>query len=137
LIVRPPYSSSGSGWRTHGPSLLKTFATVNGTALRGLERNGGFFPTLRTGRLRFGSLEIRCLACVIRTFCLAGFAPLGFVLETLVGEKHLFAGGKHKLCTALRALQDLIPVLHLWLPRPHAGCEAAKHFGLMPGIIQT
>src|SRR5216684_4164998 len=31
-----------SGWRTHGPTLLKTFATVNGTPLGGLERNGCF-----------------------------------------------------------------------------------------------
>src|SRR6266699_2678136 len=35
-----------SGWRTHGPTLLKTFATVNGTPLGGLERNGCFLPTL-------------------------------------------------------------------------------------------
>jgi hypothetical protein len=53
------------------------------------------------------------LADVIRAFCLAGLAPLGFVFETLIGEKHLFAGGKYKFCTALRALQDLIPVLHV------------------------
>jgi len=35
-----------SGRRTHRPSLLKAFATINGTSLRGLKRNGRFFPTL-------------------------------------------------------------------------------------------
>ncbi len=35
-----------SGWRTHRPSLLKAFATIDGTSLRGLKRNGRFFPTL-------------------------------------------------------------------------------------------
>src|ERR1700675_4483673 len=43
---------------------------------------------------------------------LASFAALRFVLEALVGEKHLFAAGEHKLRTALRTLQHLVVVFH-------------------------
>src|SRR5580692_3415262 len=35
-----------SGRRTHRPSLLKAFATIDGTSLGGLERNRRFLPTL-------------------------------------------------------------------------------------------
>jgi len=45
-------------------------------------------------------------------FGFAGFATLGFVLEALIREKHLFAGGKNELCTALRTLQHLVVVFH-------------------------
>ncbi|MGB6546124.1 MAG: hypothetical protein WBE97_10935 [Candidatus Acidiferrales bacterium] len=47
---------------------------------------------------------------------LAVLAPLGLVFETLVGEKHLFAGGENKLGTALAALQDLIVIFHALPP---------------------
>src|ERR1700741_4378716 len=42
------------------------------------------------------------------TFRLPSFASFGFVLEALVGEKHLFAGREHELRTAFRTLQHLI-----------------------------
>jgi hypothetical protein len=45
-------------------------------------------------------------------FSLASFATLGFVFEPLVGEKHLFAGGKNEFSTALRTLQHSIVVFH-------------------------
>ena len=48
--------------------------------------------------------------------CFAPFTSLRFVLETLVGEKHLFAGGKYKLGAALRTLQDPIVIFHEALP---------------------
>jgi len=35
---------------------------------------------------------------------LARLAALRFVLESLVGEKHLFAGSEHELGTAFRTL---------------------------------
>src|SRR5467141_3641160 len=41
-----------------------------------------------------------------------GLTSFGLVLEALVGEKHLFAAGEHKLRTALRALQHLVVVFH-------------------------
>jgi hypothetical protein len=51
----------------------------------------------------------------LRTFGFAVLTPLGFVLETLVGEKYLFAGGKYEFLTAFGALQDLIMVFHTLL----------------------
>lgn len=117
-----------SGRRTHRASLLKTFTAINRSPLCRFEGNRRFLPTLRAGRLCFRSLKSRHLTGRIRAFCLAGFAPLGFIFETLIGKKQLFAGGKHKFRTTFRALQDLIPVLHDWLPRPHAGCEVGRQF---------
>jgi len=46
----------------------------------------------------------------------ARFTAFWFVLEAFVGEKHLFAGGKHKLGATFRALQDLIVEFHDPLP---------------------
>jgi hypothetical protein len=48
----------------------------------------------------------------LRALGFAILAPLGLVLEALVGEKHLFAGGKDELLTAFRALQDLVVIFH-------------------------
>src|SRR5205807_6018297 len=39
-------------------------------------------------------------------------AALWFVLESLVSEKHLFAGSKHELRTAFCTLQHLVVVFH-------------------------
>jgi hypothetical protein len=75
---------------------------------------------LRTGRLGFASLESVPLtwACAIGALRLASLAPLGLVFESLVGEKHLFAGGEDKLSTAFRALQNPVLVLHRLLRDP-------------------
>ena len=48
--------------------------------------------------------------------CFAPFTSLRFVLEALVGEKHLLAGSKYKLGAALRTLQDPIVIFHEALP---------------------
>jgi len=110
--------------------LLEAFTAEHRTPLRRAERNSCFLPALRAGCFGFRPLEvIGAWARALRALGFAVLAPLGLVFEALIGEKHLFAGGKYKFCTALRALQDLIPVLHVWLPRPHAGCEAGKHSG--------
>lgn len=45
-------------------------------------------------------------------FRFATFAAFGFVFEAFVGEKHLFAGGKHKFSTTLRTLQHPVVVFH-------------------------
>jgi hypothetical protein len=75
---------------------------------------------LRARRLRFRShLPASTSAATTPTFrslCFAGFAPLRFVLESLIGEEHLFAGGKYKLGATLRTLQDLIVEFHEPLP---------------------
>jgi len=90
---------------------LEAFAAKYGAALRWPEGNRGFLPALRTGGLCF-SAGSRTSATAFRPFRFATLAALGFVLETLVGEKHLFAGGKNKLSAALRTLQDLIVKFH-------------------------
>jgi hypothetical protein len=51
----------------------------------------------------------------LRAVGLARFAPLGLVLEALVGEKHLFARGENELRPTFGALQDLIVVFHVLL----------------------
>jgi hypothetical protein len=48
----------------------------------------------------------------LRALGFAILAPLRFVLETLVGEEHLFAGSEDELLIAFRALQDLIVIFH-------------------------
>jgi hypothetical protein len=55
------------------------------------------------------------LARALRAFGFAILTPLGLVFKSLVGEKHLFAGGENKLLTAFRTLQDLIVVFHTLL----------------------
>src|SRR5207244_7476169 len=52
------------------------------------------------------------------TFALARLAPLGFVLEVLVGEKLLLASGPHELRAAIDAPEDPVLELHRSLPRP-------------------
>jgi hypothetical protein len=71
--------------------------------LCGLEGHGGVLPTLRAGRFGFGTLKRGTLARAISTLGFAGLAPLGFILETLIGEKHLLAGGEDKFCITFRA----------------------------------
>src|SRR5690348_12949757 len=111
-----PAFSSGRG--AHRSPLLKAFAAVNRATLRRFEGDRGLLPTLRTGRLGFASLESVSLTCTIRALRLAPLAPLGLVLEALVGEKHLFAGGEDELGTTFSALQNPILVLHRLLRDP-------------------
>src|SRR5712672_490647 len=99
---------------THGPPLLEAFTAEHGTPLRRAERNSCFLPTLRAGRFGFRPLEVP-LARDLGAFGLAVLTPLGLVLEALVGEEHLFAGGENKLLIAFRTLQDLIVVFHTLL----------------------
>jgi hypothetical protein len=76
------------------------------------------------------------------TLCLAGFAPLGFVLEPLVGEEELLTRGEDELRSAVDALEDLIPVFHPWLPcsywspppRLQAGWKEALRFAFHPRL---
>jgi hypothetical protein len=97
-------ASCGSGRRTHRSPLLEAFAAINRAALRRLEGDGCLLPALRTGRFRFGSLEIVALARGLSAFCFAVLAPLRLILEAFIGEKHLFAGGEDELRIAFRAL---------------------------------
>jgi len=105
------YRSIKLSGRAHRAPLLKTFTAVNGPALRRLEGNRSFLPALRAGGFGFGALESAgtCAFCPSR---LAGLTSLGLILEALVGEKHLLAGGENKFRTAFRALQDPIVIFH-------------------------
>jgi hypothetical protein len=49
-------------------------------------------------------------------FGLAGLAPLGFILETLVGKKQLFPCSENEVRAAINTLEDPIPVFHDSLP---------------------
>ncbi len=102
--------------RPCAPPLLKTFATEHRTPLRGFERNRGFLTALRANSFGFDSLHIsRAGTCAhaLSTVPFARLAPLGFVLKTLIGKKHLLAGREYKLRRAICALQNLIAVFHM------------------------
>src|SRR5260370_13864490 len=99
--------------RAHRPALLEAFSAKHRPPLRRTEGNGSFLPTLRAVCLRFRSHRGGVTAATaLGTFRLATFAALGLVFEPLVGEKHLFAGGKNELTAALRTLQHAIVIFH-------------------------
>jgi len=110
----------------HGPALLKAFPAKNRAALGRPEGNGSFLSTLRAVglglRAHLGAAASSATA--LRTLGFAALAPLWFVFEALVGEKHLLASSKNKLGATLRTLQDPIVVFHEPLsPRPEWGRE--------------
>jgi hypothetical protein len=78
-----------------------------------LEGDRSLLAALRANGLGFDALvAARTRDRALRAVRFAGLAPLGLVLEALIGEKHLFAGGENKFSTAIGALQDLIVVFH-------------------------
>jgi hypothetical protein len=97
--------------RAHRTPLLEALPAKHRAPLRRPERNGRFLAALRAICFRFRPHRTATPAA-FSSFRLAGFATLRFVLETFVGEKHLFAGGKYELCTTLGTLQDLIVIFH-------------------------
>jgi hypothetical protein len=102
--------------------LLEALTTKNRTSLRGPEGDSGFLSTLGASGLGFRSHLGGASASA--AFCelgFAAFAPFWFVFETLVGEKHLFAGSKNKFSAALRTLQHPVVVFHEPLPLPRPG----------------
>src|SRR5713226_6217269 len=111
----------GSGGDRRAP-LLKALATIDRPALRGLERYGGFFAALRAHRGGLGSL-VALPAQPLVPFSLAGFAALGFVLETLVCKEKLFTCGENEFRPTIHALDDLIAVFHA--PAPRTVCPGA------------
>jgi hypothetical protein len=87
--------------------------------LRGFERDGRLFTALRADRFRFHALDAgRRRFATLRTNRLTSLAPLGFVFETFVREKHLLAGGENEFSPALGALQNLVMVFHKLLRGP-------------------
>jgi hypothetical protein len=89
--------------RTHGSPLLEAFAAEDGPALRGTKWNGRFFTALRTTGARFRAHRAAIAAAGrFSPFGFATFAALGFVLEPLVGEEHLFSASEYELGGTLR-----------------------------------
>jgi len=120
LLFEPFFQESGYRLqiyalrRSHRPTLLEAFPAKHRPSLRRTEGNRGFLPALRAVRFRFRAHRrgVTAATAALRAFRLATFAALGFVLEPLVGEKHLFAGGKDELSAALRTLQHPIVIFH-------------------------
>jgi hypothetical protein len=114
--------------RPNRAPLLETLAAINRTSLCGLERNGGLLATLRADRPGFNPLgNTRTRLDTLSAIALACFTSLGFVFETLIDKKHLFAGGENELGTAFGAFQNLVMVFHTLLrDRARRGQEAVE-----------
>ena len=103
--------------RPHRPSCLEALPAKHRSSLRRPERHCGFLPTLRASCLRFRThRRVSTAASALGPLRLTTLASLRFVFESLVGEKHLFAGCKHKFGAAIRALQYPIVEFHEPLP---------------------
>jgi hypothetical protein len=131
-----------AGWSERTP-LLETFTTVDRPPLGRPERHGCFFSALRTNRFGFDALGAsRSGSVPLRAIGLARLAPLGLVLETPVGEKHLLARGENELSTTLSTLQHFVVVFHTLLPGPcftevrqrHNPCQTKAHIHETPWI---
>ena len=125
-------------WPGRSP-LLETFAAIYRASLCRLERNGCFFSALRAHRLGFDTLYAAgTCRRARRAISLARLAPLGLVLEALVGEKHLLAGGENELSRTFSALQNPVMVFHTLLQSLAGTGVAAEQFlpeacGRVPG----
>ena len=116
--------------RGHGAPLLEAFAAVDRTSLGGFKGNGGFLAALRANGLGFDPLNGAGTGVTTRRPSrLTALTTLGFVFEALVGEEHLFAGGKNELAPALDTLQDLVVIFHALLRDPKGKGEATDGDG--------
>ena len=129
-ILLPLTADSGGA---ESAALLETLAAKNGTSLRGPEGDSGFLSTLGASGLRFrahlGSATTAS-AAPFGAFGFAALAPFRLVLESLVGEEHLFAGSKNKFSAALRTLQNPVVIFH----EPLSPCPSQRggwaHFAM-------
>jgi len=125
--------------RAHRPALLEAFPAKHRPPLCRTEGNRGFLPALRAVCLRFRAHRrgvTPATTAALGPFRLATFATLGFVLEPLVREKHLFAGGKNEFSTALRTLQHLVVIFHEPLS-PLVPCRAGAWADFVPGSLDA
>src|SRR5438132_8881570 len=93
-------------------SLLKTFLTEHGAALRRPERHRRFLAARRAGGLCFDAFANARRLGPGGPFGLAGLASLGLVLEILVREEELFTRRPHELRAAIHTREDLVLELH-------------------------
>jgi hypothetical protein len=101
----------------HRTPLLETLAAVDRSSLCRLKRHRRIFSALRTNGLGLDTLHTVAVTTSVpcSSVRLARLAPLGLVLETLVGEKHLFAGGEDELGITFGAFQNPILIFHTLL----------------------
>src|SRR5437867_2326010 len=99
-------------------SRLETFAAEHRPTLRRPERHRGFLAACRAVRRRLHSLprDGPARRGAGRPLGLARLAPLGLVLEILVGKEELLAGRPDELGAAIHAVQRLVLELHRSLP---------------------
>ena len=101
---------------------LETFATQHRTPLRRLKGDGRVLTASGTGGAGLHLLEIAAAPAFVShgssALGLAIFAALGLVLELLVVEEELFAGGEDEIITAIDAFQSLILEFHGASPYP-------------------
>ena len=88
--------------------------------MRRLKRDGSLFSAMRAvgSRLHLLVAVHRSRAYRSNAFGLARLAALGLVLELLVVEEKLFAGGEEKLRAAIDALEQPVLEFHVRSPRP-------------------
>ena len=96
---------------------METFAAEDGTALGRPEGDGSLLATLRADGSSFdlGETLSRCTRRCPQhgdAFCLAGFAPLGFIFELLVVKEQLFPGREDEVGPAVDTLQYLVLEFH-------------------------
>ena len=99
------------------PPLLETFATENRAALGRPKGDRSLLTTLRADRASFNlgktlSLHTRRGPQHRDAFCLAGFAPFGFVFELFVVKEQLFPGREDEVGPAVDALQYFVLEFH-------------------------
>jgi hypothetical protein len=112
---------------SHGSPLLKAFAAIHGTSLSGFEGDRSLLPALRADCFGFYSLnDARTIPVGRPSYRLAGLATFRFVLEALIGKKHLFAGCENELSSTIRTLQDPVVIFHTPL-RTELGKDRQRH----------
>jgi hypothetical protein len=103
------------------PLLLEAFPAEHRTPLRRTKRHRRILAALRAlcagFRFHVGVTVLRRRTQHCHPFALTVLAAFGFVLELLIVEEQLFAGGKDKICTAIDTLQNLVLEFH-WRGAP-------------------
>jgi hypothetical protein len=100
------YYLSGGAHRSRGK---EAGSAIDWSSLRRIERDGGLFAALSAGHSHLNSLldsgnlgrGNRRQSIILGLF--AGFAALGFVLQTLVVKEHLLANRPDEWLTAIDA----------------------------------
>jgi hypothetical protein len=117
--------------------LLEALPAKNRAALRRPEWNRSVFAALRTSgfgfRAHLGVTAPSASTDAFSALGFASFASFGFVFETFVSKKHLFAGSKHKFRRTFRTLQDLIVEFHEPPPWPKSSKGMGAPCTIGPG----